>query len=280
MTGKLWIVALPIGNHGDISKRAIKILENVDIIAAEDTRTFNALGTSLCIKTKQVISYHEHNESSIAPKLIEKLKIGQNIAIVSDAGTPGVSDPGFRVVDLALRENLPVSPIPGPSSLVTALSVCPLGGNAFSFLGFAPKAGADRIQFLKNLGELPHKSVFFESPRRLLDTLKESLEHLGNRKVFIAREITKEYESFYFGLLSELIDKFELRPPKGEFVVCIDKPDFSKPSLSNEDLESKIIAALISGERAKTIQKRFQSSSGLSGKELYSLISELKARRD
>lgn len=219
--GKLYVVATPIGNLGDMTYRAVEILNSVDLIAAEDTRHTGLLLKHYGILTKQM-SYHDHNKERVTPSLLEKLKTGLNIAVVSDAGTPGISDPGYYLIRECLRNNIEVLPVPGASSLLAALVVSGLPTDRFSFQGFLPKS---RGKLKSSLEELQHESnpmIFFESPHRLQKTLTALLEIMGDRRVFIGRELTKKFEQHYHGRISELLDAFSAKAPKGELVIIIE----------------------------------------------------------
>lgn len=219
--GTLYVVATPIGNLEDMSLRAIRILKEVDLIAAEDTRQTRKLLSSLDIHTR-LISYHKEREQSRAVELLERLKNGENLALVSDAGTPALSDPGSILVKLVAAAGIPLVPIPGPSALATAVSVAGLSGSGFIFLGFLPGKSGERRRLLQPLaaGELP--VIFYESPHRLLKSLSDCLEIFGDREVFVGRELTKMYEELLHRPLSEVLADFKgRREIRGELVVIL-----------------------------------------------------------
>src|SRR5438445_13282079 len=193
--GCLYLVGTPIGNLEDITLRALRILKEVDQIACEDTRHTQKLLTHYAIR-KPLVSYHEHNELTRAPELVIELEQGARIALVSDAGTPLVSDPGHRLVTLCLRHHVPVVPVPGPSAIVAALAASGLPTDEFLFAGFLPSRAADRREALRRLGAEPRTVVVFEAPHRLGDALRDARELLGDRKACLAREITKVHEEF------------------------------------------------------------------------------------
>lgn len=218
--GKLYIVATPIGNLEDITLRALRVLKEVDIIAAEDTRQTLKLLNHYNI-TKHLISYHRHNEEIKSKIIIEKLKNAENIALVSDAGTPGISDPGEEVIKLAIEENIEVIPIPGACAMINALICSGINTNEFSFLGFLPLNKKLRRDKLEEIKESNKTIIIYEAPHKMSNTLKDLKEAIGNRQVVLAREITKVHEEFIRGSIDELIEKFNNL--KGEFVIIIDR---------------------------------------------------------
>jgi 16S rRNA (cytidine1402-2'-O)-methyltransferase len=224
MPGTLYLVATPIGNLADITYRALQVLKDVDLIACEDTRHTHKLLSHYNITTK-TISYHEHNEQQRAADLIERLKQGTNIAVVSDAGTPSISDPGFRLVRAAIQNEITIVPVPGPSALITALIAAGLPTDEFFFAGFLPSRTTARRARLKDLQSVPGTLIFYEAPHRLAETLKDAYEILGEREAVVARELTKLHEEIRRGRLSALTadyadQKHDLR---GEIVVLIDR---------------------------------------------------------
>jgi 16S rRNA (cytidine1402-2'-O)-methyltransferase len=217
--GTLYIVSTPIGNLADLTYRAVKILSSVDLIAAEDTRTTKILLDHYQI-SKPMLSYFSHNQKFRAPQLIQHLKSGQSIALVSDAGTPGISDPAYQIVKEAIANGIPIVPIPGASALLAALVVSGLPTHDFVFEGFLPqkKGRKTKLELLKSE---PRTLVFYESPHRIMKTLNELYVHFGERQVVVAREITKKFEEITRGLLSEVIEKLSHSASRGEYVVVI-----------------------------------------------------------
>ncbi|HEX5886708.1 MAG TPA: 16S rRNA (cytidine(1402)-2'-O)-methyltransferase, partial [Pyrinomonadaceae bacterium] len=203
MPGTLYLVATPIGNLADITHRALQVLKDVDLIACEDTRHTRKLLQHYGINTK-TISYHEHNEQQRAAELIEQLKQGKDIAVVSDAGTPSISDPGFRLVRAAIENEVAVVPVPGPSALISALIAAGLPTDEFFFAGFLPARSHARRARLGQLRSVPGTLIFYEAPHRLATTLTDALEILGERDAVVARELTKLHEEIRRGRLSEL----------------------------------------------------------------------------
>jgi 16S rRNA (cytidine1402-2'-O)-methyltransferase len=221
--GTLYLVATPIGHLADITHRALQVLNDVDLIACEDTRHTHKLLNHYGITTK-TISYHEHNEQQRATELIDRLKQGTNIAVVSDAGTPSISDPGFRLVRAAIENDIPIVPIPGPSALITALIAAGLPTDEFFFAGFLPARANARRTRLSEVQSVPGTLIFYEAPHRLAETLKDAYEILGEREAVVARELTKLHEEIRRGRLSELTADYADRTDiRGEIVVLIDR---------------------------------------------------------
>lgn len=219
-SGTLYVVATPIGNLEDITLRALRILKEVDIIAAEDTRKTIKLLNHYKIKAN-LISYREENKLKQGQRLIMHLKEGEDIALVTDAGTPGISDPGVHLVHLALKENIKVTPIPGPSALTCALSIAGLPIQPFIFLGFLPQRAARRHKLLTGLKEQPYAIVFYESPHRIKKTLKDIVDIFGETEVVIVREMTKMHEEIMHGLAQDIFKDLEKREIKGELTIII-----------------------------------------------------------
>jgi 16S rRNA (cytidine1402-2'-O)-methyltransferase len=216
----LYVVATPIGNLGDITLRALEVLKDVDLVAAEDTRHSGILLKHYQIK-KPLISYHEHNEAMRAAQLIERLATGEKIALITDAGTPGLSDPGARLIRECIKRELPFTIIPGPSSISTAVVGSGFSTERFFFGGFLPVKSGQRERELCAAAAREETSVYFESPYRLTKTLKASVDVLSNRQLCVARELTKKFEEFRRGTPAELLAHYEAHPPKGEIVLLI-----------------------------------------------------------
>ena len=223
MAGTLYLIATPIGNLEDITHRAVRLLGEVDLIACEDTRHTKKLLNHYGIHTKTV-SYHEHNERERALELIERLKSGADVAVVSDAGTPGISDPGFRLARIAIDNDVHVVPVPGASALISALVASGLPTDEFFFGGFLPARSGARRARLAELRSLPATLVFYEGPHRIAATLKDAKEILGERQAVVARELTKMHEEIARGSLSELAARFSAAEnARGEMVLIIDR---------------------------------------------------------
>jgi 16S rRNA (cytidine1402-2'-O)-methyltransferase len=219
-TGCLYLVATPIGNLEDITLRALRVLKEADLIACEDTRQTQKLLQHYAIH-KELVSYHAHNELTRAPELVIQLEEGAQVALVSDAGTPVVSDPGHRLVAQCLRHHIPVVPIPGPSAFVAALAASGMPTEEFLFVGFLPSRAGARRKKLDALKSEPRALVFYEATHRLLETLSDAAEILGNRPAVVAREVTKIHEEFLRGSLAELRDAARKRAPRGEITLVI-----------------------------------------------------------
>jgi 16S rRNA (cytidine1402-2'-O)-methyltransferase len=233
--GTLYLVATPIGNLEDITYRAVKILSAVDLIAAEDTRTTKVLLDHYDIH-KPMISYFSYNEQFRAPQLIEKLKAGQSIALVSDAGTPGISDPAFHVVQQALAASVPVIPVPGASAFLSALIVSGLPIDRFVFEGFLPLKKGRKTKFESMKSEL-RTIVLYESPHRIVRTLEDIREYLGNRNVVVARELTKKFEEITRGPVETVLAQVSAKQPRGEYVVVIEGADAKNSELQTVNCE-------------------------------------------
>ncbi|MGB9474615.1 MAG: 16S rRNA (cytidine(1402)-2'-O)-methyltransferase [Candidatus Udaeobacter sp.] len=219
----LYIVATPIGNLGDITLRALEVLKSVDLVAAEDTRHSGMLLKHFGVK-KALISYHAHNEAMRTSQLIERLAQGESIALITDAGTPGLSDPGARLVRECIKREVPFTIIPGPSSIVTALVGSGFLNERFSFRGFLPSKSGQRARELGAAAESGETVIFFESPYRLTKTLSACSNIMADRQLCVARELTKKFEEFRRGTASELLAHYEAHRPKGEIVLVISAP--------------------------------------------------------
>ncbi|HPC06277.1 MAG TPA: 16S rRNA (cytidine(1402)-2'-O)-methyltransferase [Anaerolineaceae bacterium] len=216
----LYLVATPIGNLGDITQRALEVLAAADWVVSEDTRKTGHMLNHFGIKKPQ-LSFHEFNESKALPQVMNLLREGNSVALVTNAGTPAISDPGYILVRATLQENIPVSAIPGPTALITALVLSGLPVHSFTFRGFPPHKGGPRRRFLEVDKDSPHTLIFYESPYRLEAFLKDALEIYGDRQAAIANDLTKFYESVERGLLSELAASISGKTLKGEYVVVI-----------------------------------------------------------
>lgn len=226
-TGQLFVVATPIGNLEDITLRALRVLKGCDLIACEDTRQTAKLLNHFGIE-KRMLSYHEHNEMTRAAELAIELERGTHIALVSDAGMPGISDPGHRLINLCIRHGFTVTPIPGANAMVAALAVCGLPIEHFTFAGFLPPRPTERRKALRQLAAETGTLALYEAPHRLLDTLEDSLEILGNRPAVIAREMTKVHEEFLRGHLDELVAAIQKKEIRGEVTLLIGPVDETK----------------------------------------------------
>lgn len=284
MVGTLFIVATPIGNLEDITQRALRVLREVDLIACEDTRHTRKLLNHFGITTP-TISYHEHNEQERAEQLCESLESGKNVALVSDAGTPLISDPGFRIVNAAADREISVVPIPGVSAVTTALCASGIPTDQFLFAGFLPARSGPRRAKLNQLREIPATLIFYEAPHRIRATLKDALEELGNREAVIARELTKLHEEFARGSLSQLIQRLSKSElSRGEMVLIISGQDgapsaFSRTTPPEEQLGRRVDELEREGIDQKTALKKVAKEFGLKRDEAYRMMLNQKNRR-
>jgi 16S rRNA (cytidine1402-2'-O)-methyltransferase len=270
----LYLVATPIGNLGDITLRALETLAAADVVACEDTRVTRVLLERYGIKRKTV-SYHEHNAAEAGPRLIAELEAGRSVALVSDAGTPLISDPGFRLVDAALAAGLRVVPIPGPSSPLAALTASGLPSDAFFFAGFLPVKDGQRKARLAELAPVPGTLILLESPRRLAASLSSMADVLGDRPAAVCRELTKAFEEVRTGTLAELAGHYrQTGAPKGEIVVCVGPPDATK-SDSAGDID-RILLSLAGEMGASKAAAEAARLTGGKKAELYRRLLELK----
>jgi len=217
----LYLVSTPIGNLGDITMRALEVLRAVDLIASEDTRKTSILLNHYDIHKPQK-SYHAFNEKKVVPKLIEKMLEGESIAVVTNAGTPAISDPGYSLVRAAIDNDITVTAIPGPSAVIMALTLSGLPAHSFTFKGFPPRKAGARQRFIAEDGESAHTQIFYESPYRIQAFLEDALAVLGDREAVVANDLTKKFESLYRGKLSDLIEIFKAEQPRGEYTVVIE----------------------------------------------------------
>ena len=267
--GILYIVATPIGNLEDITLRALRVLKEVDVIAAEDTRHTQILLNRYGIRTP-LTSYHEHNEKSKARQLISRLQQGEKIAVVSDAGTPAISDPGYRLVMEAARAGIRVIPIPGACALAAALSAGGLPTDRFVFEGFLSGKKQQRREQLRALSGETRTLIFYEAPHRVTETLKDLVEIFGNREIVLAREVTKIHEEFLRGRLTDMAQQIADRDIKGEITLLVGGSS-GKPEMSQEQLKDEIRELKNGGIRVKEIAEILGEKYGQSKKEIYRL---------
>lgn len=284
MAGTLYLVSTPIGNLEDITHRAVRLLGEVDVIACEDTRHTKKLLNHYGINTRTV-SYHEHNERERAIELLERLKRGSNVAIVTDAGTPAISDPGFRLARVAIDSGVRVVPVPGASALITALVASGLPTDEFFFGGFLPARSGARRARLSELRSIATTLIFYEAPHRIAATLKDAQEILGEREAVVARELTKLHEEIARGRLSELVERFSSpENARGEMVLIVDR--YVIPSAGGADKAEVNIAALVAefenaGLDHRAALKKAARELGLSRAEAYRrLVAERGNQRE
>src|SRR6202166_1979813 len=269
----LYLVATPIGNLEDITLRALRVLKEVDLIACEDTRQTLKLLNHYGIQTR-LVSYHEHNEMTKAAELVVDLEGGAKIALVTDAGMPGISDPGFRLIALAIRHHVTVVPIPGASAFLAALVASGLPTDSFRFSGFLPAKSGQRRKLLESVQDSPRTQVFYEAPHRLLETLADVVELLGNdRHVVVAREVTKLHEEFLRGRATEILGQFKARGDvKGEITLLIAKAEEgAAPSATESVSVAQRMREIMAKEKAdeKSALKRVAKERGIAKSEAY-----------
>ncbi|MFV1922636.1 MAG: 16S rRNA (cytidine(1402)-2'-O)-methyltransferase [Methylotenera sp.] len=273
----LYVVATPIGNLGDITLRALDVLKSVDIIAAEDTRHTAGLLSHFGI-TKKLIAVHEHNENKSAQMLLERLQAGESVALVTDAGTPGISDPGAIVVDTLHGAGVKVVPIPGVSAVIAALSVSGITKNGFSFVGFLPANGSQRRKVLEAHKMLEHTLVFYEAPHRIVESIADMAIVLGaNRRITIARELTKTFETIYRCALgdAQVWIENDANQQRGEFVLLVEAAPEKVQAAVSEDAEKKL-KILLAELPLKQAVKLATDITGAKKNDLYQLALSLK----
>jgi 16S rRNA (cytidine1402-2'-O)-methyltransferase len=277
--GRLFVVGTPIGNLEDITLRAIRILKEVDLIACEDTRRTQDLLNHYQIRTP-TISYHEHNEMTRAPELVIKLEEGNNIALVSDAGMPVVSDPGFRLVHLAVRHSIPVVPVPGASAFVAALAASGMPVDKFRFLGFLPSKKAARRKALEEQQTSTKTLVFYEAPHRLLEMLRDMRDILGEREVVLAREVTKVHEEFLRGTVSALLERLKGKTIRGEMTLLVGGASASEETRTANLLIQPEIEKLMAerGLDQRAALKAAAKALGISRSEAYRRLQSEKTK--
>lgn len=273
--GTLYIVATPIGNLEDITFRAVRILKEVDLIAAEDTRHSRKLLTHFGI-SRPLTSYFDHNQQVKGGLILEKLREGLSVALISDAGTPCISDPGYQLVRDAAAEGITVVPLPGPSAAVAALSASGLPTDSFAFEGFLPARHGKRLEKLRILTSERRVLIFYESPNRLVATLEDILAVLGNRRAVVARELTKIHEEFVRGSISDILASYRERPVKGEVVILIDQPQEEEAPASSESIEDLLRKLFDQGHSLKDAVKQAMADSGKPKSEIYQMALRLK----
>lgn len=277
MSGKLYLCATPIGNLGDITARVLETLEQVDLIAAEDTRNSIHLLTHFGIKTPMT-SYHEYNKVDKAYTLIAKLHEGQDIALISDAGTPAISDPGEVLVKMCLDEGITVTSLPGPAACITALTMSGLSTRRFCFEGFLPPDKKERKDILEILSNETRTIIVYEAPHHLVKTLKELRDSLGNRKISICRELTKKFETVLPTSFDDALVMYEQEEPRGEYVLVIEGKDIGEikkekqQSFDNMSIEEHMASYEEQGIDRKEAMKLVAKDRGISKREVYDYL--------
>ncbi len=277
--GRLYLVATPIGNLEDMSPRAVRVLREALLIAAEDTRHTGKLLKHFDIQTP-LTSYFEHNKLDKLDLILEKLSQG-DVALVSDAGTPAINDPGCELVRAALASGFDVLPVPGPSAPLAALIVSGLPTDSFLYLGYLPHKSSKRRQVVEQVGNLPHTLIFLETPHRLLASLEDLLAVLGDRRICIAREMTKMYEEYWRGTIRGGIEYFKAKQPRGEFTLVVEgQKTEARERWAEEELEEELMEAVRKGlsekMSAKALSAELAEKSGWDKKEIYAMINQIQ----
>ncbi len=273
--GTLYLVATPIGNLEDMNPRGVRILREVVLIAAEDTRHTGKLLKHFDIQTPQT-SYYEHNKLHKLDFILEKLSTG-DVALVSDAGAPAINDPGYELVKAALASGFDVVPVPGPSAPIAALTVSGLPTDSFLYLGYLPHKSSERRKSMEQVASLPYTLILLESPHRIVDSLGDILSALGDRRICVAREMTKMYEEYWRGQISGAIEYFKSKEPRGEFTLVVEGPKTKDRGRWTEDeLLKAIKKEMKAGKSAKEISAKLAEASGWNKKEVYGLINQIK----
>jgi 16S rRNA (cytidine1402-2'-O)-methyltransferase len=268
--GTLYLVATPIGNLEDITRRALRILAQVSLIAAEDTRQAHKLLQAYQLSTP-AISYHEHNKLSRLDDVLAALAVG-DVALVSDAGTPALNDPGYELVRAALQAGYPVSPIPGASAPIAALVSSGLPTDAFLYLGYLPRKRSERRALLEEIQDQPYTLIFLEAPHRMLESLQDLQTGLGNRQIAVGRELTKLHEEIFRGSLEEALAHFTQNSPRGEFTLVIEGQRAAPEPWTEARLRAALAESLKRQEPASQIARRISSQSGWPRRQIYRLI--------
>jgi 16S rRNA (cytidine1402-2'-O)-methyltransferase len=275
--GRLYVVATPIGNLGDLSPRVVQVLKSVAIVAAEDTRVTRRIFSHAGIETR-MLSYRDENEAKLAPSLVKRMEEGESVALVSDAGTPCISDPGYRLVRAAAAAGVEVVAVPGPSAIVALLSVSGLPSDRFAFEGFPPSTRKARAALLASLANGGSTTVFYESPRRVVNFLREIAAALGDPEVAIGRELTKLHEEVIRGSASAVADAIAERGPRGEFAIAVYVPK-SATTDSATDPTEEIRALMVTGMSARDIAAKLKPR-GISRRVVYDLVDALRSSAD
>lgn len=274
-TGRLYVVATPIGNLADITLRALRVLGEVHVIAAEDTRTTRKLLAHHGIRTP-LVSYHEHNESLRTPELLGRLQAGDSVGLVSEAGTPSISDPGYRLVDACIAAGIAVEPIPGPSAVLAAVVVSGLPSDAFVFEGFLPRRAAERRKRLQELAAERRTIVLFEAPHRLDASLQDMVDALGDRRAALCRELTKLHEEVRRDSLSNLAASVRRKPVKGELVIVVEGAPRAEPDV--DAALGEALERITSGESVREATRAVAEQRGVPRRALYDRVLEVRGK--
>jgi len=276
----LYVVATPIGNLGDVTIRALHTLESVDFIVCEDTRTSNILLSKFEIIKKKLLIYNDFSDSMSRNKILDKLKNGYSLALISDAGTPLISDPGYKLISFLRNENQKIICVPGPSSLTASISISGIACDNFLFLGFLSNSKIQKQQLIKTL-PINYSFVFFEVANRLFETLEIIKNILENRKISVARELTKMHEEVILGNVNEVFEFFEKNPQKlrGEFVIIVEKISKNQSFFSNEEIITEIENSLKKGKSIKDITIELSQIFNINKKEIYKIALDLSKNK-
>jgi 16S rRNA (cytidine1402-2'-O)-methyltransferase len=264
----LYVVATPIGNLEDISLRAIRILKEVNLIAAEDTRKTSILLNKYDITTK-LTSYYEHSKQTKTAQLLNRLMDGENIALVSEAGMPGISDPGYELIAAAIENNVDVIPLPGPSAITTALVASGLPPSQFTYLGFLPRKKSDRRKLLESITNITHTLVVYEAPHRIQASLSDIKDILGNRRIAVCRELTKLHEEVFRGNTIDVIEHFD--NPRGEFTLVIDGKTTEEQSVDVSSIKEELGQLKKRGIKAKEATVKISKDHGITRRQAYDI---------
>jgi 16S rRNA (cytidine1402-2'-O)-methyltransferase len=273
--GTLYLVATPIGNLEDMSPRAVRVLRESVLIAAEDTRHTGKLLKHFEIPTP-LTSYFEHNKLQKIDFILSKLLDGGDVAVVSDAGTPAINDPGYELVQAALAAGFDVRPVPGPSAPLTALTVSGLPTDSFLYLGYLPHKAGERRKFVGQIANLSYTLIFLESPYRVVDALADLLAELGDRRICVAREMTKMFEEYWRGTISGALEYFGAQPARGEFTLVVAGAEKTLGAWTEAETVAAIQSGLEAGESSSQLSKRLVEESGWNKRDIYRLIQGIK----
>jgi len=277
--GTLYVVATPIGNLEDLTVRARRVLSEVDVIACEDTRHARVLLSHYGIATP-MLSYHEQNERTRAAELVARLRRGEDVALISDAGTPALSDPGFPLIREAIEAGIAVVAVPGPNAALAALAVAGLPVNRFLFLGFLPRRSGERIRVLEMLRPAPWTLVIYEAPHRVTALLQDLQRALGDRRLALARELTKRYEEVFRGTVAQALAHLRSHPPRGEFTVVVEGAAGAAAAGANsDDARGTMRELLRAGRSPQDAVAEVMRASGLPRREVYRLLLEVQGKR-
>ncbi len=276
--GVIYVIGMPIGNSGDISLRALDTLQSIDAVIAEDTRTARTAMAEFGI-TSEFISYHDHNERNRTPQILQRLQQGDRIALVSEAGMPLISDPGFHIISAAIEHNIEVCPVPGPDAVTTALALSGISAADFRFIGFPPRKTGARIKIFEQFKQETYAVVFFESPHRIVDTLNDIQTALGSRHIAVCRDLTKHTQHIHRGTAQEIADEISLQDkPRGELAIVIEGAEIREEETSEINMEAQALiqALLAEGCPTKMLAAAIAKTSSMKKRDAFAMVVELK----